>query len=87
MRTKVWLVCLSLLLAGIALAPGVSARDLGGGAEDDCAKPTQTGFHKACGQFFVVVNLVSCIWNGHWEETSAGPVTYREYRCDGRPPS
>ncbi len=86
MRTKVWLICLSLLLAGTILAPGVAARDLGGAGED-CVKPTSTGVHKACGQYFVVNNTVACIWNGYWHETTAGPVTYREYKCSGYPPS
>ncbi len=86
MRARVLLICLSLLLAGTVLAPGVAAREIGG-SSDDCVKPTTTGVHKTCGKVYVVNNTVACIWNGYWYEAGAGAVVYREYRCSGNPPS
>lgn len=77
MRTQVVLIALSLLVAGIAFAPAVSAEG------DECTKPSSTGVHKACGKTWVVNNTVQCVWNGYWYEVDGRAVAYREYRCSG----
>lgn len=75
MRTMSWLAAFALLTVALAFAPGASA--------GNCASTHNV---EACTSGVTITNdWTACVWGGHWEETTVGPVTYREWVCDQGP--